>query len=316
MKYNYIIDNWSGDLLHRADEIEMLLSSVYYLNDPSMRVLLFVSGNADNIELTRDRFKQYSKFFQCYYIGNINDEYKVSSYSSHLVYIERYLSLYKATVEYDILDESTTNMVCLVDSTDCYFFKNLFKCKDWDSNISLFADGFSSPYWTSTHDFLEPINSGWREIVDKHLKINKYTFKMSDYVICAGTILCKNLTQWKNLISDLNDFISLLYKIKTNTEMITEQAVINLYYYNKLFKRCVEDDFCLNSGHDSEIVACYVINEDRMYFNKKLNRLRLFSKFQNKNIYPIVHHCHYNRYSERVLNILNSRIEKIHQLSP
>lgn len=315
MKYNYIVDNWSGDILSKADDIDFLLSSVYYLKDPSIKVVLFLSGCHNNIDTVRERFKMYSTFFQCYYVGNLNTEYKITSYSSHQVYIERYLSLYKATIEYNIFNEETTNMILLIDSTDCYFFKNIFAYKKWKNNINLFSDGFSCPYWPLKYGSLEPVNSGWIYLIDKYVKLNKHEFKLTDFIICAGTILCKNLTFWKNIISDLTDFIALLYKIQSNNEMITEQGVMNIYYYNKLFKRCVDTDFQLNSGHDSEILACYIKEEDKMYYNEDLNELRVFSHFQTKTIYPVIHHCHYYRYSDDVLNILRKKIEVIRTLN-
>lgn len=311
MKYNYIVTFWSGNISTVKLDVELVLSSIYYLKDPAIKILLLLTDK-DSVEIIRRQFKSYSTFLQCYYVGDIKNEYKISSYAMEASYIERYVSFYKAITELDILSDDHINMVCMIDLTDCYFFKNIFTITNWEYNINLFPDGFTCLY-SFYHKIPDPTNMLWINNIDKYLKINKHIFKKEDIILNGGTILCKSFNSFKKLINDLYNIIKTFYLIGTKEPLITDQALLNIYYYNNLYIECVESDFYVYSYYNNFIVGGFYNNknEDEIFFDSK--NFIYKSYVRNYKFSPAIFHAHFWKYPNHIINMLCERINLINR---
>lgn len=298
MKYNYILTFWSGDILDEKDNVRLFLSSVKHLNDPMIKVILILVG-PNNVNEVREEFKAYFNFLQCYFLGDCIYEYKITSYSNVSIFLERYASFYKAINELNILIESNTNMICILDVTDSYCFKNIFTCTEWNHKINLFADICCFEHSISFNS-IHPIMLLWLNSVNKYLK-TPHNFIPSDYIINGGTMFFNSLEGFKNFFYDINEMLLMLYKV-INKEDVIDQAILNIYYYNNLFKRCNCSDFYIHDCTNNHIVGGYDINKFKLTYND--SKLIVNSAISNKEFSPAIYHCHFFNYPKTILNEL------------
>lgn len=302
MKYNYILTFWSGNVLYEKDNINLFLSSIRCLHASNIKVLLVLTG-CNNVDEVRNEFKNYSEFLQCYYIDEHITEYKIYSYSTVHIYLERYTAFYKILNELNILTDENTDMICMIDINDSYWFKNVFTCNNWTHKINLFSDAACFDY-ALVNKTIHPLMEQWIYDADKCLKKNTHKFTSLDYIINAGSILCTSLESWKCFLRDMIDIMMQFYN-HMGKEYITDQAILNIYYYSKLFKECNETDFFLYKYPNEYIIGGYCMNNFKLsYINSKLI-IKLTAL--NVNCSPAIYHCHFYNYPINILNTLKEK---------